>query len=326
MLPFTPREPMPSGDDVTRADVNVLEKIDELYHSAQNDPEYKPENFDFWLDSLSLYQRQKARYYLTELRQHIQSLVGPFPNNVTSAHRELERAEKRLCEELDDQDEQKPQELTSEQTREAEIDPGQPAQELQASINPAPNSDGDRHLELTFLIASQLLTYLTQKNFYSNPNVHSITIPTMPANVFDNTLVTDAALPINPSSAPKSQMAYKERCKELKRIIYRKKNNIDAKHRDFDKLQDKIVTAEKVKPVDSATIDKLTKELVELHAYIEGMLGIHNFFVKEYQTLIAEKSESVKANLFNEMGALISEAEGVDSDDGDSQDENDQAV
>jgi hypothetical protein len=70
----------------------------------------------------------------------------------------------------------------------------------------------------------------------------------------------------------------------------------------------------------------LTKELVELHAYIEGMLGIHNFFVKEYQTLIAEKSESVKANLFNEMGAVISEAEGVDSDDGDSQDENDQAV
>lgn len=148
----------------------------------------------------------------------------------------------------------------------------------------------------------------------------------MPTNVSDNTLVTDAALPINPSSAPESQMAYKERCKQLKRIIYRKKKNIDAKHRDFDKLQDKIVTAEKVKPVDSATIDKLTKELVELHAYIEGMLGIHNFFVKEYQTLIAEKSESVKANLFNEMGAVISEAEGVDSDDGDSQDENDQAV
>lgn len=152
MLPFTPREPMPSGDDITRADVNVLEKIDELYHSAQNDPEYKPENFDCWLDCLDPYQRQKARHYLTELRQHIQSLVGPFSNNVTSAHRELERAEKRLCEELDDRDEQKTQELPCEQTREAQIDPGQAAREFQASINPTPNGDGDRHLELiTFL-------------------------------------------------------------------------------------------------------------------------------------------------------------------------------
>ena len=48
----------------------------------------------------------------------------------------------------------------------------------------------------------------------------------MPTNVSDNTLVTDAALLINPSSAPDSQMAYKERCKQLKRIIYRKKKNI----------------------------------------------------------------------------------------------------
>jgi hypothetical protein len=144
MLPFTPREPIPSGDDITRADVNVLEKINEFYHSAQNDPEYKPENFDCWLDCLDPYQRQKARHYLTELRQHIQSLVGPFPNNVNSAHRELERAEKRLCEELDDLDEQKPQELTCEQTREAQIGPRQPAQESQASINSTPNDDGGR--------------------------------------------------------------------------------------------------------------------------------------------------------------------------------------